>query len=122
MGLWITGKSENPAYLWIENGQVVFRDAAHLWGQQTDQTQTSIIAEIEGKKPKVAVIGPAGESQIPFALVLTDHGRVAGRTGMGAVMGAKNLKAVAVRGSGKIPTIEDQFPNLARRRKSRFAR
>lgn len=113
IGLWITGKSKKPVYLWIENGQVEFRDALHLWGQQTDQTQVAIISEIVGRgKPKVAVIGPAGESQIPFALVLTDHGRVAGRTGMGAVMGSKNLKAVAVRGSGRIPTAEDHFPQL----------
>jgi aldehyde:ferredoxin oxidoreductase len=113
IGLWITGMAENPVYLWIEDGQVEIRDAAHLWGLPTYKTQAAIISEIEGRgKPKVAVIGPAGESQIPFALVLTDHGRVAGRTGMGAVMGAKNLKAVAVRGSGKVPTLEARFSQL----------
>lgn len=112
IGLWITGKAESPVYLWIEDEQVEIRDAAHIWGKPTDQTQAAITSEIEGKKPKIAVIGPAGESQIPFALVLTDHGRVAGRTGMGAVMGAKNLKAVAVRGNGKVPTNEDRFPQL----------
>jgi aldehyde:ferredoxin oxidoreductase len=113
VGLWMTGKAENPIYLWIEDGQVEIREAAHLWGQQTASTQEMIMAEIEGRgKPKVAVIGPAGELQIPFALVLTDHGRVAGRTGMGAIMGAKNLKAIAVRGSGKVPTVEERFPQL----------
>jgi aldehyde:ferredoxin oxidoreductase len=113
IGLWITGKAESPVYLWIENGQAEFRDAAHLWGLPTYRTQEAITAEIEGRgKPKVAVIGPAGESRIPFALVLTDHGRVAGRTGMGAVMGAKNLKAVAVRGSAKVPTLEARFSQL----------
>jgi aldehyde:ferredoxin oxidoreductase len=112
-GLWVTGKAEGPVYLWIEDGQVEIRDACHLWGMDTNQTQERIIAEIEGKpKPKVAVIGPAGESNIPFALILTDHGRVAGRTGMGAVMGAKNLKAVAVRGSGNIPIADPSFTGL----------
>jgi len=113
MGLWVTGKAEKPVYLWIEDGQVEIRDATHLWGQSTGQTQMAITSEIDGRgKPKVAVIGPAGEALIPFALVLTDHGRVAGRTGMGAVMGAKNLKAVAVRGSGKVPVSSDVFPQL----------
>jgi aldehyde:ferredoxin oxidoreductase len=112
IGLWITGKSEKPAYLWIDDGRVDICDATQLWGLRTYQAQEQIIAEIEGRKPKVAVIGPAGESQIPFAVVLTDHGRVAGRTGMGAVMGAKNLKAVAVRGSGMIPIIADEFSQL----------
>jgi len=113
IGLWIAGKAQTPVYLWIEDGQVEIRDAAHLWGLPTYETQAAVTAEIEGRgKPKVAVIGPAGESRIPFALVLTDHGRVAGRTGMGAVMGAKNLKAVAVRGSGKVPTLEERFAQL----------
>ena len=112
LGLWITGKAENPAYLWVEDGQVEIREAAHLWGLGTTPTQAAIIAENRGKKPRVAVIGPAGESQIPFALVLTDHGRVAGRTGMGAVMGAKNLKAVSVRGNGQIPTATAEFSQL----------
>jgi aldehyde:ferredoxin oxidoreductase len=113
IGLWITGRAERSVYLWIDDGQVQIRDAAHLWGQSTAQTQAIITAEIKGRrKPKVAVIGPAGEARIPFALVLTDHGRVAGRTGMGAVMGAKNLKAVAVRGSGQVPTAADDFPQL----------
>ncbi len=112
IGLWVTGKSHKPIYLWIEDDQVEIRDGAHLWGRQTYQTQDMIISEIEGRKPKVAVIGQAGESQIPFAIVMTDHGRVAGRTGMGAVMGSKNLKAVAVRGSGKIPIVADEFSQL----------
>ena len=113
LGLWITGKAEGPVYLWIEDGQVEIREAAHLWGLESHPTQVAISAEISGRgKPKIAVIGPAGEAQIPFALVLTDHGRVAGRTGMGAVMGAKNLKAVAVRGHGKVLTVSDDFPQL----------
>jgi aldehyde:ferredoxin oxidoreductase len=112
IGLWFKGKADRPVYLWIDDGQIEIRDASHLWGQQTYQTQESIISEIEGRKPKVAVIGPAGEAQIPFSVVLTDHGRVAGRTGMGAVMGSKNLKAIAVRGSGKVPIYGQKFSQL----------
>ncbi len=112
-GLWITGRAEQPVYLWIANEQVEVRDAAHLWGLETYQTQEAIIQESgTRRKPRVAVIGPAGESLIPFALILTDHGRVAGRTGMGAVMGAKHLKAVAVRGDGSIPVATDVYTQL----------
>jgi len=64
------------------------------------------------KKPRVAVIGPAGESKIPMSVILTDHGRVGGRTGMGAVMGSKNLKAVAVKGNGTVPYAQAVFPKL----------
>ena len=112
-GLWVTGYSKKPVYIWIEDDQVEVRDAKNLWGLQTYQTQEKIIQELERKrKPKVAVIGPAGESQIPFASILTDHGRVAGRTGMGAVMGSKNLKAVAVSGSGSVPVATENFAKL----------
>ncbi|MBT3389756.1 MAG: aldehyde ferredoxin oxidoreductase family protein [Chloroflexi bacterium] len=112
-GLWISGRARNPVYLWIQDGQVELRDASHLWGLETAAAQETIIQTLGSKpKPRVAVIGPAGESQIPFALILTDHGRVAGRTGLGAVMGSKNLKAVAVRGSGNIPVASADFPAL----------
>lgn len=102
-GLLVTGQAPKPVYLWIQDGEVEIRDAAHLWGMETYQTQAAIINELGDAKTKVAAIGPAGESRLPLALILTGHGRVAGRTGMGAVMGSKNLKAVAVRGRGTIP-------------------
>ena len=102
-GLWIEGKSETPVYFWIYNGQVEIRPASHLWGRDTYQTQTAIQHELNAGKVRVASIGQAGEALIPYALVLCDHGRVAGRTGLGAVMGSKNLKAIAVKGSGEIP-------------------
>jgi aldehyde:ferredoxin oxidoreductase len=104
-GLWLEGRAETPVYLWIHNDQVEIRDAMHLWGKETYDTQTAIQSEVDAKNIRVAVIGPAGERLIPYALVLTDHGRVAGRTGMGAVMGSKNLKAVAVKGKGEVPLI-----------------
>lgn len=101
-GLWVQGKADQPVYLWIQDGQVEVRPAGHLWGLDTYQTQQTVEQELAAGKVRVASIGPAGERQIPFALILVDHGRVAGRTGMGAVMGSKNLKAVAVQGHGKI--------------------
>lgn len=103
-GLLVTSQASKPVYLWIQDGQVEIRDAAHLWGLETYQTQASIQEEIGEHRASVACIGPAGEAHIPYALILTDHGRVAGRTGMGAVMGSKNLKAIAVRGQRTIPT------------------
>lgn len=103
-GLWITGKAERPVYLWVNDGSIEIRSAEHLWGlADTFETQAVIKAELDQKGAKVLSIGLAGENQLPFALILSDHGRVAGRTGMGAVMGSKNLKAIAVRGSNPIP-------------------
>lgn len=112
-GIWITGRSETPVYLWIHDGKVELRPADHLWGQDTTEIQENIRTELGIKGARIAGIGIAGENQLPFALVLCDHGRVAGRTGMGAVMGSKNLKAVAVFGSGKIPVAnEDGYKPL----------
>jgi len=107
-GLWINGKAESPVYISIINKNVEFHPAAHIWGMDTYITQAVVKSEVDAKNPRVAVIGPAGESKIPYAIVLTDHGRVAGRTGMGAVMGAKNLKAVAVKGNGKVPVADPE--------------
>jgi aldehyde:ferredoxin oxidoreductase len=100
--LWLEGRAESPIYLWIQDDKVEIRPASSLWGLDTYQTQTAIQAELGAGKISVAGIGLAGENLIPFALILTDHGRVAGRTGMGAVMGSKNLKALAVQGHGKV--------------------
>ncbi len=109
-GLWVTGQSEEPVYIWINDDRVEIRSAEHIWGLETYQTQAAVREDIHESRARIAVIGPAGEKSIPFSLILTDHGRVAGRTGMGAVMGSKNLKAVAVRGSGKVPiALPDEF-------------
>jgi aldehyde:ferredoxin oxidoreductase len=96
----LTGKADQPSYLLIENDDISLQPAQHLWGQyDTYETQERIKDERGSSKLRIATIGKAGEQQIPIALILSDHGRVAGRTGMGAVMGSKNLKAVAVGGS-----------------------
>ncbi len=107
-GLWITGKAEGPVYLWINEGRLEVRDAAQIWGLDTYQTQTVLKNELSRPSARVAVIGPAGENGILFAGIFCDHGRTAGRTGLGAVMGAKNLKAIAVKGSGKVPLADPE--------------
>jgi aldehyde:ferredoxin oxidoreductase len=112
-GLLVTGRAPEPVYLWIRDGRVELRPAGSFWGMDTYQVQSAIQAELGVRTARVACIGPAGEAQIPFALILCDHGRVAGRTGMGAVMGSKNLKAVAVKGRGKVPVADpDRYAPL----------
>ena len=105
-GLWITGKASEPVYLWLNGSRLEIRSAAHLWGQNTYTTQEKVKEEIGEKSARVCVIGPAGEKGVLFASIMCDHGRMAGRTGMGAVMGAKNLKAIAVRGTNEIPVFD----------------
>jgi aldehyde:ferredoxin oxidoreductase len=105
-GLWIVGKAERPVYLWLDGNKLEIRDAAHLWGQNTYTTQEKVKEEIGEKSAHVCVIGRAGENQVLFASILCDHGRMSGRTGMGAVMGAKNLKAIAVHGTNPIPVFD----------------
>ena len=102
-GVWLTGKAPAPVYLSLNDGHMEIRDATQLWGEDTYRVQELIRAEMGDSGVRVLSIGPAGEALIPYALLLCDHGRVAGRTGLGAVMGSKNLKAIAVRGSHKIP-------------------
>ncbi len=114
-GILFTGRASSPVYLWLKNGQAELRSASHLWGADTYETQTQIKNEVADGLARVACIGVAGERLIPFALILGDHGRVAGRTGMGAVMGAKNLKAVAVRGSAALPIATTDFKSIRSR-------
>jgi aldehyde:ferredoxin oxidoreductase len=99
------GRSKEPVYLWIEDEKVELRSAVNLWGKNTDTTQDIICGETH-KKAKVACIGPAGEKLVKYACIINDEGRAAGRSGVGAVMGSKNLKAVAVRGKGKVPVAD----------------
>ncbi len=105
-GMWITGQAEEPIYLWLNGGRLEVRRAAHLWGQDTYVTQEKVKEEIGEKSAHVCAIGPAGEQGVLFASIMCDHGRMAGRTGLGAVMGSKNLKAIAVRGVGEIPVFD----------------
>ncbi len=106
-GLLITGKSESPIYLEIDSGGVKFRDAAHLWGKDTVATQQALSRD---RKIGVLTIGPAGENRVRFANIASGH-RFLGRGGMGAVMGAKNLKAIVARGGAYriLPSDPDKF-------------
>ena len=94
----LEGKAKKPVYVWIENDKVEIRSAEKLWGMNTRQTTDELVKETH-PEAKVACIGPAGENLVKYACVINDKGRAAGRSGVGAVMGSKNLKAIAVRGS-----------------------
>ena len=95
----ITGKSQRPVYLFIKNGEIEIRDGQKLKGLDTVKTQKKIRLELGDEKVQVACIGPAGENLVRYSAIRSGMKNSAGRTGMGAVMGSKNLKAVAVRGS-----------------------
>ena len=95
----VKGKAKNPEYIWIHNGDIEIRDASHLWGKSVTETQWAIRKDHSDEDIKCAVCGPAGENLVRFANVMTGIKNSAGRTGMGAVMGSKNLKAVAARGT-----------------------
>jgi aldehyde:ferredoxin oxidoreductase len=97
----IQGKSENPAYVYIDNDRVEIRDATHLWGCNTQETQQAIKQEL-GDWVKAACIGPAGENLVSSGCIVTGKGSAAGRGGFGAVLGSKNLKGIAVRGTGQV--------------------
>jgi len=92
------GRAETPVYLWVHDGEAELRDARHLWGKNTLESEETIRAELGDARIRTAQIGPAGENMVRFACVINDLSHAAGRCGMGAVMGSKNLKAVAVRG------------------------
>ncbi|MFT5259250.1 MAG: aldehyde:ferredoxin oxidoreductase [Saprospiraceae bacterium] len=95
----IEGKSEKPVYLYVEDDHVELRDASHLWGKTVWETEAMIQKEHIGTAVKIASIGQAGENKCRYACVVNDLHRAAGRSGVGAVMGSKNLKAVAAHGS-----------------------
>jgi aldehyde:ferredoxin oxidoreductase len=102
-GLWVSGRADRPVYLWLDDGRLEIRDAAFIWGQDTYESQASIKSDLGVPQARVLTIGPAGENRVLLAGLFCDHGRTAGRTGLGAVAGAKNLKAIAVKGSHKPP-------------------
>jgi aldehyde:ferredoxin oxidoreductase len=95
----IKGKAKKPVYLWINDGEIEIRDASNLWGQGVFDTQETIRQELGDEEVKAMCCGPAGENLVRFANVMTGLKNAGGRTGMGAVMGSKNLKAIAVRGT-----------------------
>lgn len=97
-GIIIEGKAEKPTYIWIQNDKVELRDAGEIWGQDTHKT-TRLVREKTDPRAKVACIGPAGEKLVLMSAIINDTNRSAARSGVGAVMGSKNLKAIAVHGT-----------------------
>ncbi len=97
-GIVVDGKADKPVYLWIQDGEVSIRDASHLWGQPTRETLNTIREELGDRQIRTASIGPAGENLVRYACIMNGLNDAAGRGGIGAVMGSKNLKAIAVRG------------------------
>ncbi|MBF7084306.1 aldehyde ferredoxin oxidoreductase family protein [Desulfallas sp. Bu1-1] len=108
-GVFIKGAAKDPVYLWINNGKVEIRDASGLWGKDIVDTENTIKEELGEKNLRVAMIGPAGEKMSLIASVMNDGHRAAGRGGSGAVMGSKNLKAIAVRGTLQVPIANPEY-------------
>ena len=107
-GLWITGRADGAVFLWIQERRVEIRDAVSIWGKDTYEAQELVRQQIGERAAHVAVVGPAAEHGVSFAGIYCDHGRTAGRTGLGAVMAAKNLKAIAVRGRARPPIAQPE--------------
>ncbi len=114
-----TGRAPEPVYLWLHDGVAELRPAKHLWGKVTGEVDALLKAEVADGKAEVAQIGPAGENLVRFAAIMNMVNRANGRTGMGAVMGSKRLKAVAVRGTKPPkPAMAEPFRELVKRLKS----
>lgn len=106
-GVIVHGRAARPVYLWIHDGEAELRDASHLWGRTTHDVETTLKEELNDKRVEVLQCGPAGENLVRFAAMINMSNRANGRTGMGAVMGSKNLKAVVVRGKQR-PAVYDR--------------
>ena len=111
----LTGKAEKPVYLWLDDDSVQILDAANVWGKSPGETEDAIKDELGDYYIRVASIGLAGEKQSKIACIINDKSRAAGRTGLGAVMGSKNLKAIAVRGTRDIAVAKpDEFMDMVK--------
>ena len=107
-GIIIKGKSPKPVYIWINDGEVEIKDATKLWGMFTGDSQSAIKEELGDDKVRVLQIGPGGEKLVRYACITNNLKHFNGRTGMGAVMGSKNLKAIAVKGTKKIDIADEE--------------
>jgi len=107
-GIVVEGASKEPVYLWIHDGKVEFKDASKYWGKGVWDTEDGIRAELKDPEIKLASIGPAGENLVMYAAIINKKHRAAGRCGVGAVMGSKKLKSIAVRGKGKTPVADPE--------------
>ncbi|MEK7395388.1 MAG: aldehyde ferredoxin oxidoreductase family protein [Candidatus Poribacteria bacterium] len=107
-GIIIKGKSPKPVYIWIHDGEVEIKDATKLWGMVTGDSQSCIKEELGDDRIRVLQIGPGGENLVKYACIVNELKHYNGRTGMGAVMGSKNLKAIAVRGTKRIEMADEE--------------
>ncbi|MEM2927132.1 MAG: aldehyde ferredoxin oxidoreductase family protein [Candidatus Bathyarchaeia archaeon] len=107
-GIVVEGRASSPIYLKIFDGRAELLDASHLWGLDTFETMERLRAELGDPRIRVACIGPAGERLVRLAAIINDDGRAFGRTGLGAVMGSKGLKAIAVRGRMRVPIADKE--------------
>lgn len=112
-GVYFTGISPKPVYLYIEEGKAELRDARNYWGKDSFEVEDMMKADL-GEEVKMACIGQAGENLSRIAAVMNNKGRAAGRSGVGAVMGSKNLKAIACNGSARVPVANPQKANEVR--------
>ena len=110
----LEGKAETPTYLWIKDGKVAFRDAKHLWGLNTTETQQVIKDNLNDQNIRIACIGPSGENLGAYASIINER-HACGRKGVGAVMGSKNLKAIAIRGETPVPINDPEAYKKARK-------
>ncbi len=104
----LEGRAASPCYIWIDDGRAEIRDASRLWGKGIWETEELIKEELGTDRVWVAGIGPAGENRVRFASIMNDKYRAAGRSGVGAVMGSKNVKAIAVRGRGAVEVADPE--------------
>ncbi|MCC6174603.1 MAG: aldehyde ferredoxin oxidoreductase family protein [Chloroflexi bacterium] len=107
----VHGKASSPVYLWIKDGEVEIRDGSAVWGLEIGPAQDKIREEIGDKGARTSLIGPAGENLVRFSCIVNDLAHFAGRTGLGAVMGSKNLKGFAIKAKGALP-VADKKPSL----------
>lgn len=98
-GIIVKGISEKPVYLWIKDGEIAIKDATHLWGKENGEVHDTIQRELGEKNIRISQIGPAGENLVQYACIMNDLKHACGRNGLGAVMGSKNLKAIAIKGT-----------------------
>ena len=124
-GIIVEGKAEKPVYLWIQDGEASIKDASHLWGKETRETLNTLREELGDNRIQATMIGPGGENLVKFACVMNGLYDAAGRGGAGAVMGSKNLKAIAVRGhqTPKVASSEalKELRNWLTKNKARWA-
>lgn len=113
--IFVHGRSVKPVYLWISEGEVEIRDAKGIWRKDTVETDKMIKEEHNDNRIQIACIGPSGEKMSRISCIITDKGRAAGRSGLGAIMGSKKLKAVAVRGTDNIPVEDIETLKILRR-------